>query len=271
MRQHRLAAAVALVGLVISGCDQHAKESAQLKLDTPAEKASYGLGLNMGKNLVQEGIEGVSPKAVALGLEDALGKKEAKVPDQQLMEAFTALQARAEEHRKQVAQANAETGKKFLADNGKRDGVTTTDSGLQYQVLKKADGAQPKDTDLVTVHYEGKLIDGTVFDSSIKRGKPIDLPVNGVIPGWTEALKLMHVGEKYKIFVPANLAYGFQSPSPEIPPNSVLIFELELLGIKDPKAAKAAPTHGNAAQPEDQGDEQPQDDQPGSDEESDSD
>lgn len=243
MRKHRLAAAVAVafIGLAASGCDQKAQSSAQVKLDSPAEKASYGLGLNMGQNLLQEGIEGVDPKAVALGLEDALAKKKAQVSDKDLMAAFTALQTRAEEHRRQVAKTNAEEGKKFLEENGKKEGVVTTASGLQYQVLKKADGPQPKDTDLVTVNYEGKLIDGTVFDSSIKRGRPIDLPVDGVIPGWTEALKMMRVGEKYRIFIPANLAYGVQSPSPDIPPNSVLIFDLELLGIKDPKAAMAAP------------------------------
>ncbi|WP_288501943.1 FKBP-type peptidyl-prolyl cis-trans isomerase, partial [uncultured Pseudomonas sp.] len=113
-------------------------------------------------------------------------------------------------------------------------GVVTTASGLQYEVVKKADGPQPKPTDVVTVHYEGKLIDGKVFDSSVERGSPIDLPVSGVIPGWVEALQLMHVGEKYKLFIPADLAYGAQSPSPLIPANSVLVFDLELIAIKDP-------------------------------------
>ena len=106
-------------------------------------------------------------------------------------------------------------------------------------MVKKADGPQPKPTDVVTVHYEGKLVDGTVFDSSIKRGTPIDLPVNGVIPGWVEALQLMHVGEKIKLYIPSELAYGAQSPSPAIPANSVLVFDLELLGIKDAAAADA--------------------------------
>ena len=118
--------------------------------------------------------------------------------------------------------------------------MVTTKSGLQYEVVKKADGPQPKATDVVTVHYEGKLVDGTVFDSSIQRGSPIDLPVGGVIPGWVEALQLMHVGEKIKLFIPSELAYGAQSPSPTIPANSVLVFDLELLAIKDPNQPEAA-------------------------------
>lgn len=128
---------------------------------------------------------------------------------------------------------SAKAGKKFLEDNAKRDGVTTTASGLQHEVVKKADGAQPKATDVVTVHYEGKLTDGSVFDSSVERGSPIDLPVNGVIPGWVEGLQLMHVGEKYKLYIPSELAYGEQSTKPAIPANSVLVFDLELIAIKD--------------------------------------
>jgi len=235
MKQYRLAAAVALVGLVLSGCDSKPK----VELESAAQKASYGIGLNMGKSLAQEGIDDLDPKAVALGIEDAVGKKDQKLTDQQLTEAFAALQKRAEEKMAKVSEDNAKAGKKFLEENGKKPGVITTASGLQYEVVKKADGPQPKPTDVVTVHYEGKLVDGTVFDSSIKRGTPIDLPVNGVIPGWVEALQLMHVGEKIKLYIPAELAYGAQSPSPAIPANSVLVFDLELLGIKDAAAADA--------------------------------
>ncbi|WP_313517041.1 FKBP-type peptidyl-prolyl cis-trans isomerase [Pseudomonas sp.] len=233
MRQHRLAAAMALVGLVLAGCDSQTS----VKLETPAQKASYGIGLNMGKSLAQEGMDDLDSKAVAQGIEDAIGKKEPRLKDEELIEAFASLQKRAEERMKTVGEENAKAGKKFLEDNGKREGVTTTASGLQYEVLKKADGAQPKPTDVVTVHYEGKLTDGKVFDSSIERGTPIDLPVNGVIPGWVEGLQLMHVGEKFKLYIPSELAYGAQSPSPMIPANSVLVFELELLAIKDPNQA----------------------------------
>lgn len=233
MKQHRLAAAVALVGLVLAGCDS---QTTDVELKTPAQKASYGIGLNMGRSLADEGMDDLDSKAVAQGIEDALGKKDAKVTDEDMMEAFAFLQNRSQERLQAQGKANAEAGKKFLEENGKREGVTTTASGLQYEVIKKADGPQPKETDIVTVHYEGKLTDGTVFDSSVARGSPIDLPVNGVIPGWVEGLQLMHVGEKYKLYIPSELAYGEQSPSPAIPANSVLVFDLELIGIKDQSA-----------------------------------
>ena len=243
MKQHRLAAAVALVSLVLAGCDSQTS----VELKTPAQKASYGIGLNMGKSLAQEGMDDLDSKAVAQGIEDAVGKKEQKLKDDELVEAFAALQKRAEERMtKMNAEAEA-SGKKFLEDNGKKEGVVTTASGLQYQIIKKGDGAQPKPSDVVTVHYEGKLIDGKVFDSSIERGSPIDLPVSGVIPGWVEGLQLMHVGEKVKLFIPSDLAYGAQSPSPTIPANSVLVFDLELIGIKDPAKQDAAPALDDSA------------------------
>jgi FKBP-type peptidyl-prolyl cis-trans isomerase FklB len=235
-RTHRLAPAVALVGLVLAGCDSQTS----VKLDTPAQKASYGIGLNMGKSLAQEGMDDLDSKAVALGIEDAIGKKEQKLTDEQLMEAFSALQKRAEERMAEANAKAAEAGKKFLEGNAKREGVKTTASGLQYEVIKSAEGPQPTADDIVTVHYEGTLTDGTVFDSSIKRGTPIDLPVGGVIPGWVEGLQLMHVGEKYKLYIPSDLAYGEQSPSPLIPANSVLVFELELLDIKGDSQEQAA-------------------------------
>jgi FKBP-type peptidyl-prolyl cis-trans isomerase FklB len=236
MKQHRLAAAIALVGLVLAGCD---KQASTVELKTPAQKASYGIGLNMGKSLAQEGMDDLDSKAVALGIEDAVGKKEQKLKDDELVEAFAALQKRAEERMAKMSEESASAGKKFLEENGKKAGVVTTASGLQYEIVKKADGPQPKATDVVTVHYEGKLTDGKVFDSSVERGSPIDLPVSGVIPGWVEGLQLMHVGEKIKLYIPSDLAYGAQSPSPMIPANSVLVFDLELLGIKDPAAAPA--------------------------------
>ena len=231
MKQHL--AAVALVSLVLAACDS--QTSAELK--TPAQKASYGIGLNMGKSLAQEGMDDLDSQAVAQGIEDAIGKKEQKLKDDELVEAFAFLQKRAEERMAALNDEAAKAGKKFLEDNAKRDGVKTTASGLQYEIVTKAEGAQPKATDVVSVHYEGRLTDGKVFDSSIQRGSPIDLPVSGVIPGWVEALQLMHVGEKAKLFIPSELAYGAQSPSPAIPANSVLVFDLELLSIKDPSAA----------------------------------
>lgn len=233
MKQHRLAAAVALVGLVLAGCDS---QTSEITLETPAQKASYGIGLNMGKSLAQEGMDDLDSNAVAQGIEDAIGKKEQRLKDEELIEAFAFLQKRAEERMVALNEESSKAGKKFLEDNAKREGVTTTASGLQYEVVTKADGAQPKATDVVTVHYEGKLTDGSVFDSSVERGSPIDLPVSGVIPGWVEGLQLMHVGEKYKLYIPSELAYGEQSPTPAIPANSVLVFDLELIAIKDADA-----------------------------------
>ena len=128
--------------------------------------------------------------------------------------------------------AQSNSGEAFLAENAKKDGVKTTASGLQYKVIKSGAGESPKLSDTVKVHYQGTLIDGTIFDSSIQRGQPISFPVGRVIPGWVEALQLMKVGDKWQLFIPANLAYGEQSPTPAIPPNSVLIFEVELLGIE---------------------------------------
>jgi len=128
--------------------------------------------------------------------------------------------------------AKPDRGESFLAENAKKEGVKTTASGLQYRVIKSGTGPSPKLSDGVKVHYHGTLIDGTVFDSSVERGEPISFPVSGVIAGWTEALQLMKVGDKWKLFIPARLAYGEQSPTPKIPPNSALIFEVELLGIE---------------------------------------
>jgi FKBP-type peptidyl-prolyl cis-trans isomerase FklB len=128
--------------------------------------------------------------------------------------------------------AKLDAGEAFLAENAKKEGVKTTASGLQYKVLKSGTGESPKPTDKVKVHYHGTLIDGTVFDSSVQRGEPISFPVGGVIQGWVEALQLMKVGDKWQLFIPARLAYGENSPGSGIPPNSVLIFEVELLAIE---------------------------------------
>lgn len=129
--------------------------------------------------------------------------------------------------------ATAQTaGERFLAENAKKEGVRTTASGLQYKVIKSGTGASPRLTDGVKVHYHGTLVDGAVFDSSVERGEPISFPVNGVIAGWTEALQMMKVGDRWQLFIPARLAYGEQSPTPKIAPNSALIFEVELLGIE---------------------------------------
>ena len=244
MKRFALAAAVAVATLTLAGCGEQ-ETAAELK--TPAQKASYGLGLNMGRSLAEDGLEDLDPQAVALGISDALAKTEQRLKDDELMAAFEFLQKRSEDRMKALNDEASKKGKEFLSENAKRDGIVTTESGLQYEVLKKGEGAQPKASDVVTVHHEGTLVDGSVFDSSRERGSPIELPVGGVIPGWVEALQLMKVGDQWKLYIPSELAYGAQSPSPKIPANSVLVFELELLGIQGQEGGEKAAAESNEA------------------------
>lgn len=230
MKLKHLAAVVAVATLTLAGCDNKAAE-AKLDLQTPAQKVSYGIGLTMGKNLKSDGMDDINPQAVAAGIADALAGSKQRVDDEALMEAFMFVQARADEKMNALNDAAAKAGQAYLAENGKREGVTTTDSGLQYEVLTAAKGSKPKAGETVSVHYTGTLIDGSVFDSSVERGEPVEFPVMAVIPGWVEALQLMSVGEKYRLVIPSELAYGAQSPTPAIPANSTLVFEVELLGI----------------------------------------
>lgn len=226
MKRYGLAVMMA-TGIALVGCG--AQDSA-VELETPAQKASYGMGLDMGRALADEGMNDLDPQAVALGIQDALDERESRVTKEDLTSAFSALQERALARKARLSEENAQAGLKFLEENGKREGVITTDSGLQYEILKSADGPQPAADDVVTVHYEGKLLDGSVFDGSVA---PLDLPVGQVIAGWVEALQLMNVGGKYRLYVPSDLAYGEYSPSPAIPANSTLIFDIELLGIQE--------------------------------------
>ena len=187
----------------------------------------------MGESLLNDGLNDIDPDALALGLKDALAGEEGRLGDEELTAAFEVLQTRAQERAASLGAEALQANESFLEENGQVEGVITTVSGLQYQVLETGDGeVTPGPDDVVTVHYEGKLLDGTVFDSSVSRGEPVDLPVSGVIPGWVEILQLMHVGDKLKVTIPSELAYGEASPSPVIPPNSILVFEMELLGIQ---------------------------------------
>ncbi|MFB1010200.1 MAG: FKBP-type peptidyl-prolyl cis-trans isomerase [Thiopseudomonas sp.] len=238
MKLKHLAAVVAVATLTLAGCDNKA-DTDKVELKTPAQKVSYGIGLGMGKNIKDDGIDGISPQAVAAGMADALAGKQ-RLTEEELEAAFIFVQEREAEKANALNDATAKAGKAFLEENAKRDGVVVTESGLQYEVLVKADGKRPKATDTVRVHYTGTLIDGSVFDSSVERGEPVEFPVMAVIPGWVEALQLMSVGEKYKLFVPSQLAYGPTSPTPAIPANSTLLFEVELLAIVGDEAAGAS-------------------------------
>jgi FKBP-type peptidyl-prolyl cis-trans isomerase FklB len=193
------------------------------------DKISYALGLSMGQNLMGSGVEKLNYQDLAKGIEDVLTHQKPQISYQ---EAQQVLNTFFQELENKVAGAAKADGEKFLAENAKRDGVKVTASGLQYEVLEPSLGQKPKTTDTVRVHYEGTLIDGTVFDSSYRRGESISFPLNGVIKGWTEGLQLMSIGSKYKFFIPYQLAYGERGAGASIPPYAALIFTVELLGIE---------------------------------------
>ena len=187
------------------------------ELDTVAKKASYGLGVQIGT-----AFGNVDLASLKRGLEDALAGRKPALSRETLSAAMKKMKKEFIVHK----------GKAFLKANKKKKGVVALPSGLQYKIDKPGDGKKPVATDQVTVHYHGTLIDGSVFDSSVKRNTPATFPLNSVIKGWTEGLQLMMVGGKWTFYIPANLAYGDRSPSPKIPPNSTLIFEVELISIK---------------------------------------
>tara|TARA_Y100000766_G_C18893273_1_gene599627 strand:- start:1818 stop:2333 length:516 start_codon:yes stop_codon:yes gene_type:complete len=165
-----------------------------------------------------------------MSINDALAGKESRLKPEEMQEAMMNMRKKMVEERKQKAEENKTSGAKYLEENKAKEGVKVTESGLQYKVLKEGEGAQPKESDTVKVHYKGTLIDGTEFDSSYSRNEPAEFGVGQVIRGWVEGLQLMKVGSKYQFFIPSDLAYGPQG-RPSIPPNSVLIFEVELLDI----------------------------------------
>ncbi|EOS95548.1 FKBP-type peptidyl-prolyl cis-trans isomerase [Erwinia tracheiphila] len=199
--------------------------------DSVEAQASYGIGLQVGQQLLESGLEGLQPEALLAGLCDALEGNTPAVPVDVIHRALREVHERADVVRRERQQAMAVEGQKYLEENSKRDGVSSTESGLQFSVISQGDGAIPSRQDRVRVHYTGKLIDGTVFDSSVQRGEPAEFPVSGVIPGWIEALTLMPVGSKWQLVIPQDLAYGERGAGASIPPFSTLIFEVELLEI----------------------------------------
>ena len=206
------------------------------KLSTEKDSASYAFGVLIGKSLMRQLPPGIDLDLLVKAMSSTLKGEPQPFEQQVCNQIFTnytqKIQAAEDEKNKASGAENKVAGEKFLAENKKRKEVTTTASGLQYEVLKKGEGKEsPKATDQVKVHYHGTNIDGSVFDSSVERGEPITFGLNQVIAGWTEGVQLMHPGDKYKFYIPANLAYGDRSPSPKIKPESVLIFEVELLEI----------------------------------------
>jgi FKBP-type peptidyl-prolyl cis-trans isomerase len=205
------------------------------ELKTTQEKLGYSFGVEIGSSLKEIQAE-IEIDAFLKGIKDSVEGKNLLLTAEQMEEVkkefVTKMQAEREKKTKELGDKNKKDEETFFAENKKKEGVKTTESGLQYIVVKEGDGAKPKETDSVKVNYSGTLLDGTEFDSSYKRGEPAVFPVKGVIPGWTEALQLMKVGGKYKLFIPSKLAYGERGAGPTIGPNSTLTFEVELLSIE---------------------------------------
>lgn len=199
-----------------------------MKYTEEQDKVSYCLGLSIASNLITSGVKTISVDPFIEALDAAFN---GKMPDVSPEEANAILQEYFTNLQNEQAGKAIEEGRLFLEENSKKEGIVTLESGLQYEVITTGNGETPKETDSVKCHYHGTLIDGTVFDSSVRRGEPAVFPVNGVIKGWVEALQLMTVGSKWKLFVPADLAYGAQGAGNLIGPHSTLIFEVELLNI----------------------------------------
>ena len=231
---HLLALALTLPSLAMSsivGASNH-------DLKTLEQKASYSIGVNFIQRMAAQGIT-LDVDAMTHGLKDASAGNKTALSAEVMADSMKAFMEKlkndAAEKQKKAAQVNIEAGKAFLKDNATKEGVVTTKSGLQYKIIKEGNGATPTLNDTVVTHYKGNVISGEVFDSSYKRGTPATFPVKGVIKGWTEALQLMKVGDKWQLFIPSDLAYGGSAKGEVIGANSTLIFDIELLEIKSAK------------------------------------
>jgi len=228
--------AIIVLALGVAACNQGGAASPGTAgtPETLEERASYALGFSAGEQLSSQTTDLDVDQLVA-GLRDAFAGAEGKMTAEEIQSAMTeyqqAMAAAETDRRNSEASDNKAAGDAFLADNADKPGIMVTDSGLQYEVIEEGSGASPLATDEVTVNYEGRLIDGTVFDGSARHGGPATFPLNRVIPGWTEGVQLMKVGGKYRFFVPGELGYGMNPPPGEIGPNATLIFEVELLAI----------------------------------------
>lgn len=227
-------ALVAALSLSVIACAKKA-EQASTDLNSEQQKFSYSIGANFGRQLEPAKGE-LDVKALEKGLEDSLAGAPLKLDDKAREEVVRTVAQRIQQkqvaERQKAGEKNQAEGEKFLADNKQKPDVKTTASGLEYTVIEEGHGASPTAQDTVTVNYKGTLLDGSTFDSSYDRGQPATFALSNVIPGWTEGLQLMKTGGKYKFFVPAALAYGERGPSPQIGPNSVLIFEVELISVQ---------------------------------------
>jgi len=247
---------VGCVALSLVACGSESEKAAEVEVEaTPAasevalesveQRLSYMVGDNMAQQFIRDGVE-LNLAALTAGINDAVAGKESRLTEEQVQQTIATLQERAQQRQVEqqaeqeklaaaAAEKNIAEGETYLKDNGAKEGVVTTKSGLQYKELTAGEGATPTDTDTVSVHYKGTLIDGTEFDSSYSRNAPAVFPVNGVIPGWTEALQLMNVGDKWELTIPSDLAYGSGGTGGTIGPNAVLVFEVELLEVVEPE------------------------------------
>ena len=231
--------AVALTASLAAACSKQDGSGKTSELTTDAQKFGYAIGVDIGKSLSPVKDE-VDVDALIMGMEETLAGKAPQLDDETREKVKSEVSRKLQE--KQLAERTAkaaaakEAGEKFLAENGKRAGVKTTASGLQYEILTEGTGPTPKASDKVTVHYKGTLIDGTEFDSSYARGQPVTFPLGNVIPGWTEGLQLVKTGGKAKLFIPSNLGYGERGAGAKIGPNETLVFEVELVAIEKPEA-----------------------------------
>lgn len=234
-RNVRLIAGLLGATALMVGCNQAEPENEPAKLETLEEKVNYVFGTNLAENLAQGGVT-IEPDAFAQALRDKRDGVEPRLSEEEMREVMQTFQEQEMARREAEQEAAAETNKKeaeaFFTENANAEGVSQTDSGLQYKVLEEGDGAKPGADDTVTVHYRGRLLDGTEFDSSYERDQPATFALNSVIAGWTEALQLMSEGSKYELYIPSDLAYGPGGNGP-IPPNAALIFEVELLEVED--------------------------------------
>jgi FKBP-type peptidyl-prolyl cis-trans isomerase len=227
------------LGLLLSFCSP--QEKAELK-EQPVElkdekaKESYSVGYQFGQNLKKMQTD-LDAEVLSAGMQDALKGEESRLSDEEMRASLTNLREKSmaamQASLKEQAEKNIAEGEKFLAENKTKEGVKTTESGLQYKVIEEGEGSSPGAGDTVTVHYRGTLIDGTEFDSSYERGQPATFPLTGVIPGWTEALQMMKTGAKWELYIPSDLAYGERGAGNRIPPNSTLIFVVELLSVNE--------------------------------------
>lgn len=228
------ASLVAAILLTTSGCTPQEQIARKETLETQKDKVSYAIGMSIGRDFKTQGVD-IDLATLDQGISDVLGDKELLMTEDEVRETLMAFQEemmkKQSEAAEKAAEKNAQEGEAFLSENGKKEGIVTLPSGLQYRIITEGTGKSPAETDSVTVHYRGTLIDGTEFDSSYKRDEPVTFPVGGVIAGWTEALQLMKEGAKWELFIPSSLAYGERGAPPVIGPNATLLFEVELISV----------------------------------------